>query len=230
MRCALTAGREACVATSTHPLQQDRVRTFSPEEIADVRVVERFQDRHYTYDVHLRLGDGAERCVLIFASADEARDAKGRLSTWLNPTGPERPSTVEVSDRPDPHLRFWSSVALLLGLWLMLRDAGRDVFVVDYCEGGLVVARRIFGVPVMRRVLHLDNVEKVIVDRGARSAWFSRGWRQEGARFEIILRDGRRLPLSKRYHRDSDHQATADAVNGELSRLGRSLSALSKSA
>lgn len=96
----------------------------------------------------------------------------------------------------------------------------RYAFHVDHREGAFVVTRSVYGFPLARRVYRIDEVEGLEVAWGALREILPspRGHQERGARFELLLRDGSRVPLSKRYQRGRFHDDAATAVEAALAR------------
>lgn len=223
------AGDFSCISSTTRPLfpftlERDKV-VFSLASLADVDVVAK-RARHGTligFDVRVRFVSGADHHVLSYVDEHDARSAKEEIVSFLLHLNTK--PALEISDRP-PRISTLGAVyffiACLALFWHLLRDAGRLAFHIDRREGALVFTRHLLGVPVTRRTFRIDEIEKIDVESGVIWDWPHIGKRKDyvGERFSVLLRNGTRVPLSKRYQRGGFHQAAAEAVGAALRRAG----------
>lgn len=216
---------DGCTWTTSYPLAADRVATYRRSQLVEARAGVRRGDKGSTlsHDVSLRFVNGADHRVLSYSDAEDAEAARIALASFFEapPGAPAR--VVEVRDSPSVKGFAFALVFLLGGLaflWGELRDAGRYIFRVDHREGALVITRRMFGFPLRRRVLRIDQVQGLDTDSGVVPDWFRhRNMPVEyGARFELVLRSGERIPLSRRRQRGEFHHDAALAVDAALAR------------
>lgn len=228
LRCVAPTGGEAwCTVSTYHPFLRERSQDYPRARLLEVRSIAREGKKGTTlsHDVLLRFANGAELDVLSYSDAEDAETAQVKIAAFLEATAtpmasPNIVPTVELRD----HVSWLGVVfggalwiAFAVFAWQLLRGLGRYVFVVDHREGALVATRRIFGLPIKRIVHRIDEVQGIDVDSGPVSDWTrARREPEDGARFEVVLRDGRRVPLSSAYQRGDFHYEAASAVEATL--------------